>query len=99
MDISQFDLNISGHIENLIKLAKDKGLENRCWLIETVFWNDTDYRIDLCSSWGGHRDIFRYQKSVDKYEYHKEVIGGFKMTEVVETEEDLLNNLIKSKGT
>ena len=61
----------------MITLINNK-LENRHWLIETIFWSDGDYQLDLVSSWGGKRDGIRYQKSTDKYEIIKQELDNIK---------------------
>lgn len=71
MNLKSFDLNIKIHLNKLIKIA-NKRFPKRTWLVEVFFWEDTDFRIRLESSWGNKRDCFSYQKSDKKYEYRKE---------------------------
>ena len=68
-NIGYFDIDIGKHIKELSKIARKYGLVNRNWLIQTIFWSDTDYRIELTSSWGNKQDVISYKKSNDEYMY------------------------------
>ena len=72
MKTKDFDFNINRHITKLIQLADKRIPGPRSWLIEVMFWDDTDYRIQLQSSWGEGKDVFFYQKSIGEYRYRKD---------------------------
>lgn len=83
IELLNFDLDISSKVQKLIQLAKDEGLDYRNFYIEVVFWQDTDYRIELTSSWGDYQDVFSYVKSTDKYTYYKRSQKGSDITESI----------------
>ena len=76
MEIKQLDLNFDDKIKKLIEYVNKKLPDNRNWLVEIILWNDGDYRIELASSWGKYKDVFYYQKSVNKYKYRKVIVPG-----------------------
>ena len=62
----KFDLNIKKHVDKLIEMA-DKKYPCRAWNIGVTFYDDTDYWIQLTSSWGNNKTIFEYTKSEGTY--------------------------------
>ena len=73
MNIKNFDLNISEHIEKLISHA-NKRFPKRTWHIEITLWQDKDFLIELRSTWGYYQDRFFYKKSDGDYKYYRKVI-------------------------
>lgn len=44
-------------------------LPKRSWNVGITLWEDTDFKIELRSSWGDKFDNFKYRKSTNKYTY------------------------------
>ena len=65
------DTNIDEKVNEVIKMFRKRFPKNRNFLIDITLWDDTDFRIELKSSWGGKKDIFSYSKSSNKFEYSK----------------------------
>ena len=69
--LKDFDIDIQSRMKIMIKLANKKW-PNRCWHINALFWNDTDYNLHLVSSWGNVRNGVYYHKSINKFTYTTE---------------------------
>ena len=67
LEISDFDLDIKRELSVLVKIA-NKRFPHRSWFVQTTFWTDGDYRIELRSGYGGI-DVFSYKKSSNEYRY------------------------------
>ena len=80
MDISQFDLDVNEISGKIMKIA-DEMFPNRNWVMKATFWSDTDFRIEIDSSWGGKKDSFEYQKST----------GQLKLKKITSVSESLMN--------
>lgn len=68
INYNQFDFNIQRPLRILIYEANKK-YNNRTWYIQVTYFEDSDFEIQLCSSWGNKKDMFVYKKSSDEY-YH-----------------------------
>lgn len=67
---NDFDFDVQLILKKMIKLANERW-KNRCWHINSVFWNDTDYELDLVSTWGDKRHSITYRKATNKF-FHTE---------------------------
>ena len=66
--IKNFNTKIEEELKKLIKLA-NKSFPLRTWFTNIILWQDTDYQIDLVSTWGKEKNIFRYRKAEGTYSY------------------------------
>jgi len=72
----KFDFNINKITRKILTVATKK-IPNRTWFVSVTFWEDLDFNIEVCSSWGTHQDIFYYRKSFNdnKIRYWKKEIN------------------------
>jgi len=73
LKLTNFDINIQNRLKMMIKFAKKKW-PNRSWMIEATFWNDTDFRLELRSCWGGKRNVVSYKKSTNLFTYETQTL-------------------------
>lgn len=69
LELNDFDIDISKPLKKLINFAKKEVESSRSWLIDVLYWDDGDYRIELTSSWGKLRDVFLFKKSIGEYKH------------------------------
>lgn len=66
MKYKNFDLKYEEHLRKLIAYA-NKTHPHRRWFVNITLWDDTDYKIEVRSSWGVNRYVYGYKKSLNKY--------------------------------
>lgn len=67
-----YDTNINEKIKNLEEILRDKVPQTKFRFLSATYWDDGDYELRLCTSWGDSRHKAIYSKSRDKYYFHTE---------------------------
>lgn len=79
----QFDTNINKPLEKLVEMA-NRQLTNRAYYLSVTYWDDTDFELELRSSWGDYIDVFSYKKSTNQFIQYKQKKEELNIIEVLD---------------